>query len=344
MKKILFAAVAALAITSCSQNEEIEAPSQKAVIEFNGVVEKPSRAVAQDLSTLKSNTSGFHVYAYNVTTGTASTETPIIANEAIKWDATDNLWKSTQTYYWPMDDKVMFYAYFSPKGKINELLPNSTKTYPTIQNYTVSSSIDDQEDLLVATVGPQAKTTATVTFLFNHALSQINFTIKSLKADNLTYIVKDITLTNVGSIASYDYKDGWGNATTPITYTYPLSDTDADKTVTGDATTTKKLDTDTKLILLPQTLGTDATITVGYKVLDSKNNIVYDTKTTPKVIKIGEDATVANKTWASGKKIRYTLALTNDATEIGWEVSEPTVWGSSDDPNVNKDTDTPSAS
>ena len=29
MKKILFAAVAALAITSCSQNEEIDAPAQK---------------------------------------------------------------------------------------------------------------------------------------------------------------------------------------------------------------------------------------------------------------------------------------------------------------------------
>lgn len=32
MKKILFAALAALAITSCSQNEEIEAPTQKTEI------------------------------------------------------------------------------------------------------------------------------------------------------------------------------------------------------------------------------------------------------------------------------------------------------------------------
>lgn len=34
MKKILFAALAALAITSCSQNEEIEAPTQKTEIKF----------------------------------------------------------------------------------------------------------------------------------------------------------------------------------------------------------------------------------------------------------------------------------------------------------------------
>ncbi len=34
MKKILFAALAALAITSCSQNEEIEAPTQNGKINF----------------------------------------------------------------------------------------------------------------------------------------------------------------------------------------------------------------------------------------------------------------------------------------------------------------------
>ena len=36
MKKILFAAVAALAITSCSQNEEIDAPAQKTPVSFKG--------------------------------------------------------------------------------------------------------------------------------------------------------------------------------------------------------------------------------------------------------------------------------------------------------------------
>ena len=38
MKKILFAAVAALAITGCSQNEEIEKAAKTAEIGFNTVV------------------------------------------------------------------------------------------------------------------------------------------------------------------------------------------------------------------------------------------------------------------------------------------------------------------
>lgn len=63
MKKILFAAVAAMAITGCSQNEEIEKAAQNAEIGFNSVVSKTTRAVSADLALLKTN--GFTVYAYN---------------------------------------------------------------------------------------------------------------------------------------------------------------------------------------------------------------------------------------------------------------------------------------
>ena len=54
MKKILFAALAALAITSCSQNEEIEAPTQKTEINFRSVVGKSSRAAEATTENLES--------------------------------------------------------------------------------------------------------------------------------------------------------------------------------------------------------------------------------------------------------------------------------------------------
>ena len=60
MKKILLAVTAALAITGCSQNEEFEAPSQKAEINFNTAV---TRATELDTDGLEN--SGFQVYAYN---------------------------------------------------------------------------------------------------------------------------------------------------------------------------------------------------------------------------------------------------------------------------------------
>lgn len=66
MKKILFAALAALAITSCSQNEEIEAPTQKTEINFRSVVGKSSRATEATTENLESQ--GFILYAYNTKT------------------------------------------------------------------------------------------------------------------------------------------------------------------------------------------------------------------------------------------------------------------------------------
>ena len=44
MKKILLAVTAALAITSCSQNEEFENEGQKAEINFTTIVSKATRA------------------------------------------------------------------------------------------------------------------------------------------------------------------------------------------------------------------------------------------------------------------------------------------------------------
>ena len=44
MKKILLAVTAALAIMSCSQNEEFEAPNQQTKIDFTSVVRKATRA------------------------------------------------------------------------------------------------------------------------------------------------------------------------------------------------------------------------------------------------------------------------------------------------------------
>lgn len=52
MKKILFAAVAALAITGCSQNEEIEKAAKTAEIGFNAIVKNTTRAAVTNMGNL----------------------------------------------------------------------------------------------------------------------------------------------------------------------------------------------------------------------------------------------------------------------------------------------------
>lgn len=63
MKKILFAAVAAMAITGCSQNEEIEKAVQPVEIGFNTAVSKTTRAT----TLVNADFTKFTAYAYSTT-------------------------------------------------------------------------------------------------------------------------------------------------------------------------------------------------------------------------------------------------------------------------------------
>ena len=108
MKKILLAVTAALAITGCSQNEEFEAPSQKAEINFNTAV---TRATELDIDGLKS--SGFQVYAYNTKaeemSATVTLSTPWINGSATY---SDSKWTvSGGPYYWPLAENLQFFAH-----------------------------------------------------------------------------------------------------------------------------------------------------------------------------------------------------------------------------------------
>ena len=99
MKKILLAAVAALAIVGCSQNEEIEKAGEKAEINFSSIVGKSTRATEVTLDKLKTN--GFYVYAYNtgeLALGAGTLDKSLMENEKVSWDTGNSVWKSA-TYY-----------------------------------------------------------------------------------------------------------------------------------------------------------------------------------------------------------------------------------------------------
>ena len=111
MKKILFAALAVLAITSCSQNEEIEAPTQKTEINFRSVVGKSSRAAEATTENLESQ--GFILYAYNTKTitmdkVTAGSLTTTFINGK-KATCTNSNWSVADgPYYWPIAENLHF--------------------------------------------------------------------------------------------------------------------------------------------------------------------------------------------------------------------------------------------
>ena len=299
MKKVLFLALAAAAVMSCSESEEIENAGQKAEIKLGTVVGNTTRATVTDLPELQKV--GFTVYAYNTgATTMASVATfdamkEFMADVKVTYSAPD--WSLTGgTYYWPMTDNLQFFAYGNPgTGALTYNQPAAGAIYPSI-TYTVADVVT-QTDLVAAkaTDATKASNASGVSLKFGHILTQINFTVKA--ADALTYKLKTLTISGVHNKGTYGFDDSiW-------------------KSQEGTAT-----------MLMPQTLDTNAKINVVYDIYEK--DVLLDTVTS--AIDLND-----TQAWGEGKKIRYTLTLANKAAKVTF-VPEVGPWSTADDTNVEK--------
>lgn len=306
MKKIMFAAMAALAITSCSQNEEFEAPSQKVEIGFNSFVGKATRATPMVDVDFKD----FKVYAYNtgetVITGVTKLDTKVFIDGKNVDKSGENWNIEGAPYYWPLTDNIQFFA-VSPKASSAITAYGATGQFPTF-DYTVKA-VADQEDLLAASATDKNKENASstgVTLGFKHLLTQINFSAKGSTA-NYTYTVSKIEINGANSKSTFTF-DGsetvgsWAAATTPTSSYVYASDP---KTVSGTGVTDFGTEANA-LMLMPQTLPTGAKIVVTYKVNNGTSDIFEGT---------GE-VSIESVAWTAGSKLRYTLTLSDNGTEI----------------------------
>ncbi len=298
MKKILLAVTAALAITSCSQNEEFEAPAQKAEINFNTAV---TRAVEMNTDALKQ--AGFQVYAYNTGTTVMSNQVELSSSPWIDGLATYNTQWSVAggPYYWPLTDKLQFFAY-SPAAGVTYTATD--KGYPKL-TYAVQAKATDQKDLVIASVENATKAkngaTSAVSLAFKHALTQIN--IEVTKADGYTYNISSVKVAGVKGSGVFTYTGvdtGTWEASTDaaVSYDYALG---------GFTANTTAVVKDNALMLIPQAL-TDAKISISYTVQKDGSTIADNSK---------EIALPASTPWEFGTKILYKLTLPIDAEEIG---------------------------
>lgn len=324
MKKILLAVAAVATFASCSQNEEFENVGQKAEINFVPVVKNTTRAAILDEVVLK--TAGFQAYAYNVgTDGNGSLEKPIFGNGGVTVTYQTNAWKYTGTYYWPTDAKVKFFAYApsASTAATYALATPASDTAPTI-SYTVPA-VDKQEDLVIASTAALAYAENGVALTFNHALTQVNFSVKG--EDALTYELTDVKITGVADKGTYNFTK-WAAEGSAGEYVYPIGSSPV--SVTNSATK-DLMQTDGALMLLPQEFaaGSTAKIIVNYTVKDANGDPIY-TATNKEVKLAGSTA------WEMGKKIRYVLTLTNDAKSVSFGEPIVTPWSENDDTEVNK--------
>ena len=312
MKKILLAVTAALAITSCSQNEEFENPAQNAEIGFNTAVTRATAMTTADFSKFK-----VYGYAHEGEFAVATKATSIVDGT---YEKKENVWSemASQKFYWPSSDNVTFFAY-SPVGETGTTYTAATTYpgYPTIA-YTVNDIIASQSDFLVVQqTGDGTTNKSGIALGFKHALTQIAFKLKGADKD-VNYSVTELALKGIKKSGTYYWKENKWTAD-DITKNYTIDMSASATTFVGDATATELTGNDKVLMLIPQV----PTATIDVKYIATKDGIQICDET--KTVNIPTDE------WGVGQRIVFTIALTpgNEMTITGnvdnndWTNKEP---------------------
>lgn len=313
MKKFMFAAMAALAITSCSQNEEMDAPGNSAEIRFGTIVKTSTKATPVTTDNITEFTvSGFKT-ADDMAAGTQLVR-GFMDDILVKKEG--NAWTSG-TFYWPLTGKVQFFGTY-PAQTLNI----DAVGYPTF-DYVVGA-IADQKDLIAAYEKNTDKSSGEVQLAFQHLLTQVNFSIKGDTKD-FTYTVTGLEIVDAKDKGTFTFSEGttvvgaWGAVElsgTPATYAYAGSASVA----TTDLTESTKLETagEALFMLMPQDVNAvKVKITYSAAPTAKPNDFTFNG---------GKEITLKG-TWEMGKNMRYTLTLSSDASPV--EFGSPSVgdWG-----------------
>ena len=194
------AAMAALTLVSCSSddlNSLSDNSSKNEAISFDGylgrsaVAVNGSRGSVLDKTTLQSE--GFGVFG-NYSEDSEGTKTVYGTNwfDNQKVTFTSGAWTYDPLKYWLPQGHIDFLAY---APYVKETALNSTSI-----DFSVSSTIAKQKDLLWANATNKKKTDKTVTFTFNHALAKIGYTVKT----NVVGTGTTITLNKITLAGSED--------------------------------------------------------------------------------------------------------------------------------------------
>ena len=181
-----------------------------------------------------------------------SSYTTLIDKESVTY--TNNIWKTSNDYYWSgiANKTISFYAYY-PSNISN--VSHTAGFSPTL-SYTVPDNVSDQIDIMTATNNNvNGNTNSSTSLTFNHIFSAVQFNIGSSGMPNGT--ITGISLNNILYKGTYNFNGTWTqDATTKKSFSQTVSSSTSGGTVITSGVTT--------FMMMPQTLRSDASITVTY--------------------------------------------------------------------------------
>lgn len=316
-KQFLFVAVAALAMASCSEDEQM-AVNHGAAIDFRGAM--ATRAT----ETTTANLNDIFVTALDAAGAN------FFAEEQFTKGAT-NTFNSVTSYYWPSDDSQLnFFAYAPSKAELGGTL-TITNTTKELAGFSPVTTIADQKDFVSckATGKKSLNESAGVSLSFKHQLSQIEIKAKN---DNNAYVYK-VLAARIGqpvSKGTFDFdRENWSLETDKANYIVPdFSEITLDGTPKSLMGTTGG-----NAMLLPQQLTAwdpttdknNKTHNGAYLAVKLQINTKAGARVYPATVVGDYDwaAVPINTTWEAGKKYVYTLDFTNGAGKVDPEKTTP---------------------
>ena len=309
MKKFLFLAIAAAAMTSCSQDEVLEVAQKQAISFGNAFVGNSTRAAvtAIDPSYSPSNS----LTAFNVWGTVASGDTPVAIftqTQVTGTVGTESVWNPATTQYWVEDAKYNFAALVNEGDASNvtlgnDLLPSSVKFTYSTGNVDLLYAKSNADIVGLKTANPL------VQMEFAHLLSKVKFTVvnKSIEAEKYSFLVKNIKVLNATEATCALPEKTWNSHNT-------ASDIAFSEIILDNATA--KSECANELLLIPN----DVTVSFTVDILYDSKTVTTHTYTTSKAqtlavghaynflieVSVGEPIqfTVAtNPTWTNGNTV-----------------------------------------
>ena len=214
MKKFFFfAAIAAIGLASCSNDETIasQATSESNTISFRSFVAGQTRsaditngATGTPAGTVGLQTIGFWVTAkYSETTDNES-GSDYFDNAHYVYNSTDGSYTCADKYYWPSENYLNFYAY-APEADGTYIERVNYKSFNIQPDKTTSSNV--QKDFVYASTMNQDKenNSTGVALQFHHAQSKVSLNVKNSSATMDFTITGNIQICNVYRRATFTY-------------------------------------------------------------------------------------------------------------------------------------------
>lgn len=260
-----------------------------------------SREVHSRGTTLNSlKNQSFNVTAYYYSDNNETPSATYFKNEKVTVGENGSSTKMTNTYYWPQNGELTFLATANGGENltINDKGENADYLATPSLSYTVPDDVENQKDVMVAYTGRinNAADGTAVPLTFNHLCAAVQFQL----ASEVENAISSISISRVkGGTVNYTYQnDGtW----------MPSPTTDEDKTYSinfntpiTDKTVITSNETNTTLLLAPQTLTEKAKITVTFS--DGRTSVST------------EVGALNGKEWKMGQTFIFKLSITPEYT------------------------------